>query len=303
MKLLFTSIFLFALIFTGTAQNCGNVTNFEGTIVNLGNGTSSYTFYVTIQATSGGSKSVNLTITCPGGSNFITNICEPSLATTRVVQFGPYIRTTCSGTPALDWTGHSNANCGGTTCAGFSMGFSPLPVELVLFESRVIEEGIHLKWQTASELNNDKFVLERSSNGRDYFPIAEMKGKGTSNETNSYSFVDISPMVGQNYYRLKQVDFGGTFEYSPVQAVMVEPKNEIQVYPTLAVDELTVTFPAEVAEEAIISIYDMHGALVFEDLLQESSQHKVTLPQIAAGQYLVQVVNGNLFKRTIIFKQ
>lgn len=303
MKLILTTLFLIVFIFTGQSQNCGNVTDFQGEIVDLGGGNSSYTFYVTIEATSGGSKSVELTITCPGGSNFITNVCETSLATTRVVQFGPYIRATCSGYPMLEWTGYSNANCGGTTCAGFNMGFSPLPVELVLFETRVIEEGIHLKWQTASELNNDKFVIERSSNGRDYFPIAEKTGKGTSTETHTYDHVDRSPMVGHNYYRLKQIDFGGTFEFSPVQAVKVEHEDEIHVYPTILDGELTISLPVEGTEDAMISIYSVQGGLVFEHLLEGSNHHKVTLPQMAAGQYLVQVVNGNLFKRTIVFKQ
>jgi hypothetical protein len=303
MRLFFASIFFLSFFFTTQAQNCGNVVEFQGTIVNHGNGTSTYTFYVTIQATSGGSKSVNLTITCPGGSNFITNVCEPSLATTRIVQFGPYTRTTCSGTPMLDWTGHSNASCGGTTCAGFSMGFSPLPVELVSFESRKIEEGISLKWQTASELNNDRFVIERSSEGREYFPIGEVMGKGTTNEAQNYAYIEKYPDAGHNYYRLKQVDFGGTFEYSPIQSVLVEQEGEIRIYPTIPSNELTVEFPEDLVEDAIISIYNMQGRLTFEHKLHGSHRQKVVLPQMPAGQYMVHVVNGNQYFRTMIIKQ
>jgi hypothetical protein len=128
-------------------------------------------------------------------------------------------------------------------------------------------------------------------------------GKGTTNEAQNYAYIDKYPDAGHNYYRLKQVDFGGTFEYSPIQSVLVEQEGEIRIYPTIPSNELTVEFPEDLVEDAIISIYNMQGRLTFEHKLHGSHRQKVVLPQMPAGQYMVHVVNGNQYFRTMIIKQ
>ncbi|MCP4183037.1 MAG: T9SS type A sorting domain-containing protein [Hyphomicrobiales bacterium] len=95
-----------------------------------------------------------------------------------------------------------------------------LPVEFVSFDALLINESTHLKWQTASETNNAGFEIERSEDGKNYRSIAWVDGHGTSLEPQEYLFDDKNLRTGRTYYyRLKQVDYDGRFEYSDVVSV------------------------------------------------------------------------------------
>ena len=85
-----------------------------------------------------------------------------------------------------------------------------LPVELISFNAELDDENVKITWATASELNNDYFELERSSDGIHYEFIGEVLGNGTINEITSYDFIDDQPYYGISYYRLAQVDYDGT---------------------------------------------------------------------------------------------
>lgn len=92
---------------------------------------------------------------------------------------------------------------------------SPLPVELLSFYASPAENTIELRWETASETNNDYFIVERSQNGSDFQKIDTVKGAGNSSLYKTYYVIDNKPNDGINYYRLTQVDFDGrskTFE-------------------------------------------------------------------------------------------
>lgn len=297
--LFITSFILFGIF--AKAQNCGNVTSFTVNAVNNNNGTSTYNFSVTIEATSGGSKSVNLTITCQNNT-FISNQCEESLSTTRVVNYGPFTVNTCTSEVLLVWTGHTNANCGGTTCNPLQ-SFSPLPVELTSF--RVLKQNAQaaLEWTTASEFNNEKFIVERSENAVDYIAISEVMGHGTSSETQEYHFVDENPLPGLNYYRLKQMDFDGNFVYSEMKTVDFEDMDDIAVFPTLVSETMHIEIPADNTEEGIqISIFNLQGGLLFSTKEKGSHLYDVPLTNLPNGHYLAQVQCGRLSKQAFIFK-
>ena len=91
-----------------------------------------------------------------------------------------------------------------------------LPVELTKFAGSVVEESYLLYWQTSSELNNEKFEIEESLDGRTFQKIGEVKGNGTSSEQHDYHFKVENPKEGISYYQLKQVDFDGGFEHSNI---------------------------------------------------------------------------------------
>ncbi len=96
---------------------------------------------------------------------------------------------------------------------------STLPVILTSFGIEKTGSNIvQLHWQTSSEINNEKFVLERSFDNVTFDVIGEVSGQGNSFSLINYSFADINAGVGINFYRLKQVDFDGIFEYSKVLA-------------------------------------------------------------------------------------
>ena len=102
-----------------------------------------------------------------------------------------------------------------------------LPVELIEFTGRKSEENVHLMWKTASELDNDYFDIEHSNNGRNFKTIGTVFGSGTTDEQISYQFVHKNVKSGMNYYRLKQVDFDGQFEYSKIISIQIANDNII----------------------------------------------------------------------------
>lgn len=94
---------------------------------------------------------------------------------------------------------------------------TPLPVELLYVEAKTLKnEHIQLIWKTAEEIDNSHFVIERSASYNDFKDIGIVAGAGTTSAISSYEFIDESPLDGNNYYRLRQVDFGGTFKRSEI---------------------------------------------------------------------------------------
>ncbi len=96
----------------------------------------------------------------------------------------------------------------------------PLPVTLISFEGKQRSgSSVGLTWRTATEKDNDYFQVERSQDGRAFAAIGQVKGNGTTNVVQAYSYTDGTALAGTVYYRLKQVDYDGKFEYSKVIAV------------------------------------------------------------------------------------
>lgn len=144
---------------------------------------------------------------------------------------------TNAGGGVLDGTG--NLTVGGTyTNGGDDSGFvgdlngAPLPVELVYFNGDFSDNGVKLEWLTASEINNEGFEIEHSSDGKSFTQLAFVKGFGTTNDPHEYYYFDRSAIPDRAYYRLKQVDFDGQFEYSPIIAINRGSfANKLEAYP------------------------------------------------------------------------
>jgi hypothetical protein len=120
-----------------------------------------------------------------------------------------------------------------TTFSPFAIAYVPLPLPVEMENiSMVCEDGIGvLKWQTASEINNDHFVIERSFDAITWNEIGRVTGNGNSNSHHSYSWVDMDPL-GNGYYRIKQVDFDGKYKiYDPISLNCISTQNRINVYP------------------------------------------------------------------------
>ncbi|MGB5287932.1 MAG: T9SS type A sorting domain-containing protein, partial [Ignavibacteriaceae bacterium] len=94
-----------------------------------------------------------------------------------------------------------------------------VPVELTSFTAMVNGKEILLSWTTASELNNLGFEIQRSTGGEEFFTIGFVDGHGTTTEQHNYRFADKKLDNGKYYYRLKQVDFNGTYDYSDIVEV------------------------------------------------------------------------------------
>jgi hypothetical protein len=117
---------------------------------------------------------------------------------------------------------------------------SPLPVELIYFRAALTADNkVSLDWQTASEENNKGFEIQHSTNSRDWETIDFVNGNGTSTLLSTYNFQDQYAVEGYNYYRLKQIDFDGAYEYTEVRVVEFnQTAIDILVYPNPTTDEL-----------------------------------------------------------------
>ncbi len=115
----------------------------------------------------------------------------------------------------------------GTFSGNGTINGGPIPVELVSFNASIVDNKVTLKWLTATELNNYRFEIERrvasnQSAAGSWGKIGFVQGQGTSTSSKDYLFVDANSLVGKNSYRLKQIDFGGKYEYSKIVEVVLE---------------------------------------------------------------------------------
>ncbi len=184
-------------------------------------------------------------------------------------------RITISGTPTsggtynYSWTPTTSSSCGATSISGTILVHETLPVEFVSFDAELIDDYVELIWQTASEINNEKFILEKSFDGENWFAIAEVQGAGNSNSILNYSFTDNSLIKELQYYRLTQVDFDGTQDKSKIVQVLKASDRtvDLQVYPNPMNDEVTVSFSSSKLGKCFFSIYSEIGQELYRSQL------------------------------------
>ena len=145
---------------------------------------------------------------------------------------------------------------------------SPLPVEFLSFAATPSPAGIALEWRTATETNNDRFEVERSTDARHWQHIGTVPGGGTSLAEQSYHFTDHLPRPGLHYYRLKQVDYDGSFHYSRVVSARAEEvQGEPSIYPNPADDWLYISLPGQKTEGLVVTIFDRIGHIWIKQVL------------------------------------
>ena len=174
------------------------------------------------------------------------------------------------------------------------VALEPLPIELSSFSARPVAEKVYLDWSTASEKNNEFFTIERSLDGIEFKGIGTEEGRGNSDVRNDYQFIDESPENGVNYYRLKQTDFDGRFEYSKVVSVQFESEISTHLFPNPVKEKLTITTDLE---EAQIEIYNINGQLIYVANQSIGRQLDLDVSSFQAGIYFLQMKNhtGNIF--------
>ena len=189
------------------------------------------------------------------------------------------------------------------TIATLSNVTGTVPVELVSFSGTATQEGIKLSWSTASELNNLGFEVERSMNENQFSTIGFVNGAGTSTETHYYSFIDRFNSENSNVtkYRLKQVDFDGSFEYSNVVEVEVyypSVFNLDQNFPNPFNPSTTIKYTLPVNGYTELKVYDLMGntisTLVSETKLAGSYEIVFDASHIPSGVYFYTLTLGEL---------
>lgn len=217
-----------------------------------------------------------------------------------------YQMTDGSGTSLTDDSGNGNT---GTLASGpvwttssagvtsqTAINCSILPVELVRFTALFQKGQVELRWQTATELHNAGFDIERSGDGRSWQTLDFIPGKNTTQIETHYTYADERPLPGLNYYRLRQIDLDGQFEYSGIVSVDVGgADNGIRLYPNPASGSVTLAFETAYFGAAVFYLYNAIGQpLKTEHLSLEPGAFRtgIELDGLPAGVYLVEVRYG-----------
>jgi len=213
------------------------------------------------------------------------------------IDFGA--NTTCpGGCPTI-----TTETCNVTTPADFCTN-NVAPIDLIYFTAESENSTITLNWATASEDNFKHFVLERSADAYEFYPIVNVQAMGGLEQFQEYTFIDEAPLSDLNYYRLKAIDHDGTSEYHPIIGVMFngELKQKILVYPNpVTQGKITVRLNFEF-QKGIIKISDLSGrSILTEDQLYPSQSFRLSR-KVKAGLYLVQFYSdqGSYVQKIIV---
>ena len=166
------------------------------------------------------------------------------------------------------------ASYSGVSCCGqFSPGGTgTVPVELMQFDVVVEESQNILRWATASELNNHYFDIEKSMNGLDFMSIGSIFGKGTTQTISKYSFTDydIGPQQMSYFYRLMQVDYDGTYSYSPIVVAnrKIRTNTHLSANPNPISNEWSLNLSNGFNGDLLVEIFTQEGINIFREMCQ-----------------------------------
>ncbi|SET51498.1 T9SS type A sorting domain-containing protein [Hymenobacter actinosclerus] len=218
------------------------------------------------------------------------------------VTYNDPFRTTATGTitpggnyantAALGAAGGSNYSASSSTNEDVTIT-KPLPVTLTAFNAIASGHDAVLTWATATELNNDRFELERSFDGATFETIGSQQGQGTAAVATNYRYVDAGAArltAKLLYYRLRQVDTDGTSTYSKVRTVQFERRKATAgLYPNPQQGRFTLDLLDLPAGSYQVDILDLTGRQVLRTQLSGGQEHSVLVPTLPQGSYIVRV--------------
>ena len=228
-----------------------------------------------------------------GGINneFQGTIDELRLA--NVVRTEDYLRTEVRNTACVS----NYMTISGIT--GLSCTDVSLPIKLEKFVGKRVGKDIVIVWETASEKNNSFFTLEKSQDGKIFQPIATIDGAGNSNSIKHYTYADKNVTEKLMYYRLKQTDFDGTFEYSRIEKVIGAQQGSslFVVFPNPVGAEGVVTFTLSDfgSQSAVVYVRNLSGQIVMRKYVKSSAsdgyfREDLDLTTLPKGSYILNVL-------------
>ena len=173
-----------------------------------------------------------------------------------------------------------------------------LPAELISFTARLVNKTVDLNWQTAQEIDNAGFELQRSSDGINFIKLAFIASKalnGNSSSPLTYTTDDVNPFNGSTYYRLKQLDIDGKFTYSKILLISAHQSGEINivnVFPNPVMQNLSVQIFSPIEKTAWIVVINSSGQTVMKkevNLLAGNNNFQLPVSLFARGEYLLKL--------------
>jgi hypothetical protein len=274
----------------GGPSSCADVCRNSGVFTNNNDGT--FTFRFVFIKNSSGAKSIEVVIEC--GATQVINSCIDLSAISSGVQYNKSYTFPCTSLALLkvSLTPHTNGSCGGTICGAvlISIGGGPLPVSFKSFAATRNHSNVVVKWETAAEINNNGFAVERNTNGlwEQVAFVTSQAINGNSDVSLNYQYIDVNSSKGISQYRIKQVDFDNNSKYSEIRTVRGEAQiGKIIVYPNPTFDgRVKVSFEdASVLYDA--TLMDMNGRAIkkWKDI-----RDNITIENLNPGMYTLMVV-------------
>jgi len=195
----------------------------------------------------------------------------------------------------------TTANLGGV----YEYTFSFVPVELVSFSAEVVSGKVNLSWITATEINNYGFQIERRNAGSEaWSSVGFVNGNGSTTEMHYYSFADKSIPVGKYVYRLKQLDFSGSYQYSgEVEVTILEALNDFtlnQNYPNPFNPSTRIAFSIPNSSFVTLKVFDILGneisTLLNKELTSGSYEVEFVAKDVPSGVYFYSLTAGDFTK-------
>jgi hypothetical protein len=256
-----------------------------------------------------GGSGAGLTYTWTGSTKDVTMVTSPPNPKYKIIFTS--VPVTMPATPAEvdirvagQFTDPGNAPTGNSgnnfaQIATYTTAGGTTPITLLDFTAKKINNTTAgLEWQTATEQNSDRFEIERSADGINFFTIAKLAAAGYSVNRISYSREDRNTLRGDNYYRLKMVDKDGSFTYSAMRKLNFGDADiNISAYPNPFVDKLNVSVTANKTGEVMVTLIDNTGKLL---LTQRNNVQRGlniisvnNLSKLPGGTYFLRVAAGD----------
>lgn len=197
---------------------------------------------------------------------------------------------------------NSIATANNTTRFKLIFDIAPLPVTLINFSAECQEKSTILNWTTASETNNKGFYIEKSIDGKSFNPISFIEGKGNSSAILNYLYEDNNTNSNSySYYRLKQIDFNGIFQYSNFIISSCNNYSNPEVY----IDNNDLIIVSNVnSDNTYVSIVDLYGNYLYKEFFSNKTDKIfINNQNLPAGVYLLNIINTkHIFSKKILLK-
>ena len=303
---------------TGTSGADSKFIFFNTAAVWTGDWTTAGVTYITFMVNNTGATALKLRIALDGGggrwcstlpitvdaSSGWIGVSIPVSAGSFTAVGGTDINLTLGNVTSMRILSNSAASFLGETIAA-QAGFDniaadnvALPIELISFQGKASKSGIMLNWSTASELNNEKYIIEHTSEGKNFEPIGVVQGSGTTLTQQKYTFIHENASSGINYYRLKQVDFDGKFTFSPIISINFNKNKKTisPIYPNPSPSGwVFIDYASDHQGTIQIATYDVVGRLVSnESLTINVGDNKLQwyINSTAKGVFFVKIYDG-----------
>ncbi|QMU30434.1 discoidin domain-containing protein [Adhaeribacter radiodurans] len=216
-----------------------------------------------------------VTYSWTGPNDFTSNLQNPTIPNATAVNAGEYTVVANSGT------------CSTTPITVTAVVNAPLPVNLILFKANQRAGEVKLQWETAMEVNNKGFIVQRSTDGLLFENIGFVEGACTSRQVQHYTYFDKPVSFEWLYYRLQQIDFDGQIVYSKIITVKTVLISSFSFYPNPVKTKAILSWSTPLPKGTLIKIFDSKGQIILMEHLpgKEQNEYWLNLEELVPGQY------------------